>query len=412
MAVDDHLQVQIAFGDDAFTASPTWVDVTSYVRSFDLHTSRRSPQVDTFQGGYGMIRLDGNDREMDPYYASSTYAGDFTYGTPVRVRSSTTIIWAGFAASWRPVTTSHDTVTELEVMDGISLAAEVQLTQADSAALALESVNSRIGSVLDLMGWPSGKRDLANCDTLLRAGGDNGGTALQEMVMAALADGGFVFHDPNTDDIVFEGRNAIGNNPRRNTSQHTFGAGNLTIADGTLTHAAIGRDFFNQVEVQIVESFWTTVTDPDTYGTWEASDWTFGSVEPPKRSYREVKIVNNAGESLATFLLAIGNTTDPYPIKWTTVAAIGSSAQNTGVRDVRLRDQATVQWDPVGPGGTVSVPVFIESIQHKLSPQNVWTATFEASPAGPYNELAGPPTDWLVLDDLTRGQLDNNDLGY
>ena len=84
--VDSAVQftVQVAFASDPFTSSPTWTDVSDYVR--DIRVQRgKSDALDQVQPGGLEIRLRNEDRRFDPDYASGAYAPNVVPRKPVRV---------------------------------------------------------------------------------------------------------------------------------------------------------------------------------------------------------------------------------------------------------------------------------------------------------------------------------------
>lgn len=397
--VADHLTVEIAFGNKAHDASPTWTDVTTYLRAFDLPTSSRSADADAFSAGVGSITLAHEtlagvaDREMDPYYSSSTYAGDFLAGTPVRVRSSTATIWRGYVEEWAPAGDEYDGVTVVRCVDGLGLLADAEILNETVLAYQRVSITDRLGIVLDEAGWPSGDRDIGGTSSVVEAGAVFGQNALAELVNAARSDGGFVYYEPSTHEIVFETRHGVAERSRMKTSQETFGGTGLEYLSGSLRHAAAGRGYRNLAEVTLADG--TTVTA----GTLAAG-------EPTRRLARSTTLVSpNVAQALADFSIDAA-TEDPYPQGWRTRVAIGSTGMNLDVRDLRLRDRITVEWDPFGPGSTESHDVFVDSIRHTLT-AGVWDVELECSPAAGYDSIGA--TGWLVIG---TGLIGTGTIGY
>jgi hypothetical protein len=84
--VDSAVQftVQVAFASDPFTSSPSWTDVSDYVR--DIRVQRgKSDALDQVQPGQLEIRLRNEDRRFDPDYSSGAYAPNVVPRKPVRV---------------------------------------------------------------------------------------------------------------------------------------------------------------------------------------------------------------------------------------------------------------------------------------------------------------------------------------
>ena len=116
--------VEIAFGDAPLETSPTWVDVTGYVR--DLSISRgRSSEFSTYGPGNARIVLDNRDRRFDPAHVSSPYAGDLVPMVPIRVTAqygagSVHTVFSGFILGWPTQydRSNSDAVTTVQAIDG------------------------------------------------------------------------------------------------------------------------------------------------------------------------------------------------------------------------------------------------------------------------------------------------------
>lgn len=68
-------RIRIAFADGPFVASPTWTDVTSYVRA--VKTSRgRTDDWQDFDTGTASVVLDNRTRRFDPTYTAGPYYGN------------------------------------------------------------------------------------------------------------------------------------------------------------------------------------------------------------------------------------------------------------------------------------------------------------------------------------------------
>jgi len=65
-------RVYIAFDDTPYIASPTWVEITSYVMSADIYRGRDNDWQET-TSGTASLTLNNNDRRFDPYYTSGVY---------------------------------------------------------------------------------------------------------------------------------------------------------------------------------------------------------------------------------------------------------------------------------------------------------------------------------------------------
>lgn len=143
--------VEIAFTSTPYTASPTWVDVTAYVR--EITTRRgRSDEFQDFGSGTATIVLDNRDRRFDPLNASSPYAGNLVPRKQIRVRAVTTSsplitqdVYRGYVSGW-PVSLTDagfDSTVTLECFDALGLLATEEIPEdlADNYIRSLNPVN-------------------------------------------------------------------------------------------------------------------------------------------------------------------------------------------------------------------------------------------------------------------------------
>jgi hypothetical protein len=122
------LTVEIAFDDDPLTVSPTWTDVTAYVRDNPgVRISRGRPtELDTFTAGQCSFSLDNRDGEFSPLNSGSTYNGKLLPGKQVRVTatySSTDYrLFRGFITGWpqRYAQGKKDAIVPIVAYDALS----------------------------------------------------------------------------------------------------------------------------------------------------------------------------------------------------------------------------------------------------------------------------------------------------
>lgn len=95
--------VEIAFDDGPYVASPTWTDVTSYVRHLSINRGRNG-DFDDFNAGTCQITLDNRTQRFSPFNTSSPYNGKLIPRRQVRVRAtsgaSTYDVFRGYINNW------------------------------------------------------------------------------------------------------------------------------------------------------------------------------------------------------------------------------------------------------------------------------------------------------------------------
>lgn len=103
MTLSATCKVSIAFADGPLVVSPTWTDVTAWVRS--VRTNRgRSNELDDFQAGTATVVLENVDRRFDPDYSSGAYYPNVKVRRQIKIEgvysAVTYPIFRGVIQSW------------------------------------------------------------------------------------------------------------------------------------------------------------------------------------------------------------------------------------------------------------------------------------------------------------------------
>jgi len=131
------LVVEVAFTNDPLTASPTWTDVSEYVRAFEgVRISRgKQTEIETTAAGGMSLVLDNRDRRFDPTFASGPYFGNLLPRRGIRVRA----LWngtyypmfRGFVESWpQRYQNRVDATVALSGYDALAVLAESEVRSA------------------------------------------------------------------------------------------------------------------------------------------------------------------------------------------------------------------------------------------------------------------------------------------
>jgi hypothetical protein len=124
-------KVEIAFDDGPYVVSPTWTDVTSYVREMSIDRGR-SDDWGTFDGSASVV-LSNLDRRFDPFNTAGPYYGKLLPRRQIRLSGVTTFgtfnVFRGFVDGWPPVWTDagKDSTVTLSCMDALGLLASETL---------------------------------------------------------------------------------------------------------------------------------------------------------------------------------------------------------------------------------------------------------------------------------------------
>lgn len=126
------LVVEIAFGSaNPFTSSPSWTNVSAYVRSVNVRRGRWTELSNRVDAGTATVRLDNSDRRFDPTYTSGAYYPNVVPMKQIRIRmtySATTYdLYRGFIDEWPQTWTKGNGGTT-----GLGVDSEVTITCTDS----------------------------------------------------------------------------------------------------------------------------------------------------------------------------------------------------------------------------------------------------------------------------------------
>ena len=124
-------KVEVAFDDGPYVASPTWTDITSYVREMSIDRGR-SDDWGTFDGSANLT-LDNRNRKFDPFYTSGVYYGKLLPRRQVKISAvwggTTYPVFRGFVSGWPPAWTDAgtDSTVSISCFDALGLLASETL---------------------------------------------------------------------------------------------------------------------------------------------------------------------------------------------------------------------------------------------------------------------------------------------
>jgi hypothetical protein len=118
--------VEIAFTDSPYVVSPTWTDVTSYVRGMDISRGVND-DWDLVASGSASVTLSNLDRRFDPFNTTGPYYGNLLPRRQIRIRAThggtTYDVFRGFVDGWPPTWTDagYDSTVTLSCFDALDL---------------------------------------------------------------------------------------------------------------------------------------------------------------------------------------------------------------------------------------------------------------------------------------------------
>lgn len=200
-------------GSDVLSDSSTSliVDVSNLLDS--VNTNRgRNISSEQFQTGTASIRVLDQNGDFNPQNPASPY---YTYLNPMRKMTITATysgitypIFAGYITGYNTSTPkfSGDIVyTTITAVDGFRLFQNAQFFGV-TGAVAGETTGTRIGKILDTIGWPVALRDVDTGLTTVQADPATQRTALQALQTVATTEYGAIYMD-TTGRLTFQDRN-------------------------------------------------------------------------------------------------------------------------------------------------------------------------------------------------------------
>jgi len=191
-------------------ATAVVVDVSNQVDS--IKTNRgRTALSDIFQTGTMSLRIIDQNGDFNPMNPASPY---YNLLTPMRkviinatYEGNTYPIFSGYITSY-DTTTPRDVgeivYTTIQAVDGFRLFQNAQITTVPTTP-AGQTSGTRIGKILDSIGWPSGQRDVDLGQTTVQADPGSLRTSLAAMQTVTSTEYGSLYMD-GSGNLVFQDR--------------------------------------------------------------------------------------------------------------------------------------------------------------------------------------------------------------
>jgi hypothetical protein len=183
-------------GTDTFLGGFTFEDLpAAAVRSVTISRGR-SHELNRVEAGRANIRLANRTGDFDPTNEASPYAPDIRPMIPVRIQATysavTYDLFSGFIEGWPQQWTrgpSGDAWVDVTAVDAFKVLnlAEVTITR------GVEDTGSRIGAVLDAIGWSATDRAIDTGESTVQAATLTGANALTHIQDVATSEGGLFF---------------------------------------------------------------------------------------------------------------------------------------------------------------------------------------------------------------------------
>lgn len=363
MALTD-VKVEAGFGSSMFDGSPSWTDISAYVRR--LSVSRGRPSLEgRFVTGTGSLTVDNRDGRFNPENTSGAYSPNVKLGTPIRVTESNAVepIFYGSARGWPPAyPKGGDSYATVPLVDGFY---NLNLEDLHGNSYIAQSTDARIGDVLDDISWPAALRDLdsgvATVQATEFAQPEDGGEhpALAHLLDVAESEVGVLF-------MSKDGKVAF-----KNRVAQSGATASVTLDDDNIQALALAYDddhFFNDVRIAREDGAQITVVNSTSVSTHGRRVLT-----------RDVMPMGNDGEArnVAEWLSEIFGE-QRLRIETVSLNMWSGAAHYSDVLGLELRDYINVTHVP-DQGDTINQDCSVEGIRHEMVPGN-WTTQLTVAP--------------------------------
>jgi hypothetical protein len=374
-------QIELATAVGADPA--TWTDITAWVKRFSFRRGR-DDVLDRGQPGTATLSLDNSDGRFSPTKTSSPLYPHVDAMRAIRIRTTLSAVtysrFFGYIQSVRPMVRLDQQECVIQLADGSAWLAAYKTTPTYGAV----TTDLAVGTALNSASWPLGLRSIGNAVSSVAPAYDNA-TVLDQVQNLTFDNEGGIFYFDGAGRATFHGRHQryVG---AYTTSQATFNTtGALRMTD--LVAERPVRDIANTVGVSYVGGGIETETDA-------ASATAYG---PRRIDISAQWLSQSEAEARAQYGLIRKKNPQDRPV----VTVVGrSTALQTQILVRDLADRITI----AGPATSgISGDFHIEAVSVEADAvSRVERCTWQLS--------AADTASYFLLDDATRGQLDDDQL--
>lgn len=373
------------------------VDVSSQIQAAQVRRGR-NPLTDVFQTGNAQIRIADQNGDFDPTNPTSPYAGLLQ---PLRKIQLSAVdpatglehnMFSGYITGYQ-YQQSRDTgevsFTTITAVDGFQLL-NLGTVSTVSGAVAGETTGTRVGRILDAVGWPSGMRDVDTGNTTVQADPGTVRTALSALQTVATTEYGALYMDASGQ-VVFQERDfttaSVAGTPT------VFADDGSGIAYSQLQWILNDAQIFNQANVTATGLTKQTASDTDSINTYflhsyNVSDLLMQTTDEAM-NYAKAYVASRKDTSIRADSITLDLTTANY---------------SAGVTAALTLDYfAPVTIKQAQPGGNTLEKTFqIFGVAHDVRPGR-WTTTFTT---------LEPIIDGFIIGNTNFGVLGTDVLSY
>jgi hypothetical protein len=378
----------------ADTTSVT-ADVSNQVDS--IKTARgRTALSDKFQTGTLTLRIVDQNGDFNPQNPSSPYAGLLNPMRKVQITATygsvTHPIFAGYITSYSTSTprfTGDVVYTTIQAVDGFRLAQNAQISTI-TGGTAGQTTGTRIGKLLDAIGWPTGMRDIDAGQTTVQADPANLRTGLGAMQTIESTEYGALYMDA-LGNFVFQDR-AL-------TSSSVAGTPTVFADDGS------GISYNNAIWKLDDSLIFNKASITRTGGTAQVASNQASIDKYFLHSYQETNLLMETDAEALNNAQAYVASRQETSVRCDAVTLdLYTNDYNSGILaalDLDFFDPVTVTTTQPG-SSTLSKTLQVFGVSHDIKP-NAWKTTFTT---------LEPIIDSFIIGNANYGVLGINTLSY
>ena len=370
-------------------------DVSSQVDS--IKTVRgRTALSDKFQTGTLTLRIVDQNGDFNPQNPASPYAGLLNPMRKVQITATyasvTYPIFAGYITSYSTSTprfTGDVVYTTIQAVDGFRLAQNAQISTI-TGGTAGQTTGTRIGKLLDAIGWPTGMRDIDTGQTTVQADPATLRTGLAALQTIESTEYGALYMDA-LGNFVFQDR-AL-------TSSSVAGTPTVFADDGS------GISYNNAVWKLDDSLIFNKATITRTGGTAQVASNQASIDKYFLHSYQETNLLMETdAEALNNALAYVASRAETTVRCDAVTLDLYTNNYNTGILaalGLDFFDPVTVTTTQPG-SSTLSKTLQVFGVSHDIKP-NAWKTTFTT---------LEPIIDSFIIGNANYGVLGTNTLSY
>ena len=374
------------------------VDVSNQVDTITTQRGRNA-SADQFQSGNLSMRIVDQNGDFNPQNTASPYYGLLSPMRKVQISATylgvTYPLFSGFITGYNTTTPKYvgDVVyTTITAVDAMRLLTNALVTTV-TGAVAGEDTGTRIGRVLDTIGWPTSMRSIATGQTTVQADPGTARSALAACQTLEITEYGAFYIDP-TGIVTFKNRSYCTSSP--NSTPVYFNDNGTNISYFNAFWVLNDAQVVNQASITATGLAAQTATNAASIAKYFVHSYTQTDLlmqdTATALNYAQAYVASRAETTIRCDAITLDLYTNNYTTG--TVAAL----------DLDYFDPISVTTTQPAVVGTSSITKNLQvfGVQHQITP-NSWKTTFTT---------LEPIIDGFLIGSALYGVLGTNTLSY